>query len=114
MLLCIVFLKYLGLYHVHVHVLLIYTDSTCKREREGGREGGREGKGEGEGGVSFKSLTAALCTHIETHVVIEMAHQFQVPVGSLAVHDAVSLLCHEQTERQTEVCLQQSLAQTVR
>ena len=48
------------------------------------------------------------------YVVIEIADQLEVPVGSLSEDDAVSLLGHEEAERETQVGLQQSFAQTVR
>ena len=48
-----------------------------------------------------------------TYVVIEIADEFQVFVGALPIDDAVSLLCHEKTEGETQVGLQQSLSQTV-
>ena len=46
-------------------------------------------------------------------VVIQVADEFEVATDTLAEHDAVSLLCDEETERETEVCIQQSLSQSV-
>ena len=53
-------------------------------------------------------------THVlHTHIVVQVADQFEMPVGSLSVDDAISLLGHEQAERETEVRLQQRLSQSV-
>ena len=53
-------------------------------------------------------------THVlHTHIVVQVADQFEMPVGSLSVDDAISLLGHEQAERETEVRLKQCLSQSV-
>ena len=70
---------------------------------------GREVVGKGGSGRDRKGEAGR-----ETYIVVEIAHQLEVSVGSLAVDDPVPLLGHEQTQRQTQISLQQSFSQSVR
>ena len=86
--------------------------------REGGREGGkgrREGKEGGSEGRKTNEVSDSFFSERVgwTHIVIECPNQLEVAIGPLSKDYAVPLLCHEQTEGNTEVGIHQSLSQSL-